>query len=455
MIKKLTFLLLAITLSFLIVPDAQAQTWDVNQCFKGKDASKCPLPCEGGWDADGRCVSNGANRAMNINSCSNAPGWMLTTRIVTCIQLAVVRSLQTFFPKEPGSAMQEYLKLLYVAALFAVILFGIKIFGMEPRLNRMGFLLLLKIGLVVWYVTNLHWIAIIPLEITVYMSHLVVGGWSPWTDLDLYLGKIVGFAPTDGPNGTDFSNGLLSLVGSALMSGLSGSLLFIIGSLSILTTLYFGFRAVFTYCAALLLIGFIMMISPFLVPFALFEYGYRFYFKKWLDLLIGAMLNPIFLFAFLWVFLGIIRFIVDTIVVVILGGNEFGQWQRDNQQLFSWVAPTDPRILDNLGQALGTETPTDTAYQDFAGGTTTSVVEYNPLTSFTLDFGANQIWNMQLLTFSFLGLFLVAYVMISLMGKLPELADSISGVYTGIEFKSLPLLGEARQAVSKLSGAGG
>ena len=80
---------------------------------------------------------------------------------------------------------------------------------------------------------------------------------------------------------------------------------------------------------------------------------------------------------------------------------------------------------------------------------------YNPITSFTLDFGANQVWNMQMLTFSFLGLFLVAYVMISLMGKLPELADTISSVSTGIEFQSLPLLGEARQAVSKLGGSGG
>lgn len=414
---------------------------DVNDCRELNENgsnSRCPFDASSG-------------SPVNVDSCGDrdASGrtireWQVTSRIVSCIEGAVVMAIYTALDN-----LSVYLNLFKILALLAVVWYGIQVFSGEPKIKQMTFTLMLKIGFVAWFLFNIQFFATVPLAITRWMSELVMGGWSPWYQMDLYIGKVMGF----GPN-TDFNNGLFSLIGGAIFSAFGGGLVTLIGALSALTTLYFGFRAIFTYLGAVILIAFVMIISPFLVPLILFQYTQR-YFKRWTDLLFAAMLNPVLLFAFLSIFMGLMNATVDSLVQNVIGTNDFKPIWRADSTPFSWTLPNDPLVIKELDKTLLPQTQNLPVHGTFSTATLGQVQEVNPITQFVLDFGPDHAAKMQRLAYVFLGLFLLILIVTSLMNEIPNISDSIAGIVTGLSFQGMPLLSEIKGLIARMKSVGG
>jgi len=188
-----------------------------------------------------------------------------------------------------------------------------------------------------------------------------------------------------------------------------------------------------------------------MIPLALFSNTTR-YLYKWIDYLIAAIIHPVLLFAFLFLFGGVIIDMLNWFTCGLLSGTDFSQHWRNNQNLFSWLLNADPRAIQQLEGVLETGNGR-TAVHSFVSPSMLNAVDVNPVTTFAIDFGANQVWAMQLLVFGFLGLFITAYLLLSMINYLPRISESIAGVVLGLEVQGIPFVSELRHAFSRLKGA--
>lgn len=381
---------------------------------------------------------------LSIGTCApNIPEWMVTTRVVYCVENSIVSAVVAFL-----SMLSEIMWPTVTAVLlFSAALFGIRISLGEQELTKETITYLIKLGVVIMFSVNLGGFASIPFAVVEEAITLVVGGWSPWEQIDLMLAKFFGFGPQ-----LALFQGLLSIIGAALFSSAAGGLMFIIGLLVILGILNLVFRAVYTYLAALMVLAFTIIISPIAVPAAMYRPTQR-HFKKWLDLLIGVMVLPVILFGFLWIFLGM----VDTTIASIfnlLGGNDFQAFFRHNQAAFSWLLPTDPDIWKQLEQGAGLKRnvpPILEGMNPMMG----QAMDMNPMHFPGIDFGANNLMMMQQVIMNLVAVLLVVFLMVSMIEEIPYLSDSISGIATGIRFERLPLVSDIRRALSTIGPQGG
>lgn len=392
------------------------------------------------------CPVNSGNACYvppsHITSCSDAPAWMITSRIVLCvegsIQMAMFSFLSNFTPL--------YSATIFAIMAFSMVLFGIKVFAGLEDITKDSLLYFFKFGMVLGFSFMLGGFYNAPFAIMKYATSLVVGQWSPWGNFDNYLSRIFGAG-----NAGQLFNGLIGMAYAAAASGVTGVLAAILAMLSMITTIYFAFRAMMTYLSSVMLIAFLLVLTPMIVPLALFANTNR-YVDKWVDYMIGAIIHPVLLFAFLYMFMGTINTMLDWFING-MGANDFAQFYRGNRSMFSWMMTADPSTVRMLESTLG-ETTGRTAMQSFMSPVMSQAVEANPISSFALDFGVNQVWMMQQLVFGFLAIFIVSYLMLSMINYLPEVADSITGVVTGLRLEGIPFVSEFRQAFSKLKGGG-
>lgn len=322
----------------------------------------------------------------------------------------------------------------------SVILFGIKLFYAPRELQKISIGFLLKIAIVSGFTFNMDYFSTVPFEIVHGLIYTILGGVDPWAQFDTYIAKLMG-------NGT-LSEGIVGTIGAALFSGIQGILTFLVGFIGVFSILYLGFRAAFSYLSAITLIAFIMIISPLILPLAMFTQTERVYFKKWFDLLIAAMINPVVVIVFLWMVMGLVQDAVDGI----LGVDGLQGAQRMNRNMFSWLLPNDPNNWTQLSQTLGQQTGTP-AVQSFMSPTLFSSMNANVMSTSALDFGPDQVWAMQQLTFQFLGLFILSYMLLSLLNAIPEIADGIAGVSSGLGWQGMPFSKELKQAIATIKKA--
>jgi hypothetical protein len=150
-------------------------------------------------------------------------------------------------------------------------------------------------------------------------------------------------------------------------------------------------------------------------------------------------------------FLGTINYMMDWFINM-MGGNDFSPYWRSNRNAFSWMLTADPATVRTLENTLGAQ-PGRTALQNFMSPVMSQSIDTNPITGFALDFGANQVWALQLMVFGFLGIFIVSYLMLSMINYLPEVTDSITGIATGLKVESVPFMAEFKQGLTKLKSA--
>jgi type IV secretory pathway VirB6-like protein len=367
-----------------------------------------------------------------------------TTKIITCIKGTIQAAMHNLLV-----GISEFM-LPITGAVFtlAVAVFGIRIMGGERQLMPKAIGFLIRMGLIVIFSYNLGnldgWILAIFDELSVMGTP---NGFSPWESIDEYLGIFLGFA-----SGYSLVTGFIGLLTGALFSSTTGILLFLSGLLAIANVLFFVVRIIFTYLSAYLIVAFMIVISPFIIPLAMFFWTER-YFTKWLHILFSAMLTPMLLFAFLAMFMGIFSHLIGEVFCVIgfritalfnAGLNlpaacdglpadaplDFRAFFKLNQPLFSWLMPADPgadsdlRVMSNPN-ALG-----DPAIQSNIAPLFRRAQDTGTFNLPGISFGTHDVQITQTLIFAFVKLWVFATLMMSIVRKIPAIASDIAGVST-------------------------
>ena len=399
-----------------------------------------------------KCESGGGSANITVQNCSSAGRGGLVSTVVYCVQETLVIAMDRYLVAFTNILAPT----VWAVFIFSMILIGFKIFGGQRELDKEVALYIIKFGLVVWFVNNLGGFAHAPFAIVHDITRMVSTGltgdpnMTPWGAMDKFFCKFFGTECTR--EGSEVYRGVMGLAGAALFSGYMGILIFIMSMLAMITSVYFIFRAIYTYLAAITLIAFIIILSPLFVPLAMFARTTR-YLYKWLDYLIAAMLHPVLLFAFLSMFLSVLQYMLSWFIGL-MGGNDFSSYWRNNTNLSSWVLNSDPRAVEQLGRVLGEE-PSRTAVQSFASPAMLNAVNTNPMSMFSLDFGADQVLGMQILVFGFLSLFITSYLLLSMVNYLPRISEAIAGVVIGLEVKGIPFVNEIKYMWEKVKGSAG
>lgn len=229
---------------------------------------------------------------------------------------------------------------------------------------------------------------------------------------------------------------------------------------ALINLLLFIFRVVFTYLMAITVMAFLIVISPFIIPLAVFFYTER-YFIRWLDTLFSAMLVPVLLFAFLSMFVNIFASLINDVYYIICGNTcvnnpaqtDFSPYWKDNQPKFGWLMPSDPNLSNRLQSAA----------QSGAAGKPAVQTNINPLMRrghdagvFNMpgiDFGPNNVSVMQKLVYAFIGLWIFASFMKSMVGKIPEIAANIANAASGVTMQQTNIERTVRRNWNKLQAA--
>lgn len=116
-----------------------------------------------------------------------------------------------------------------------------------------------------------------------------------WLRVDCAIERLVGYA-TSGE--FYLKSGLLGILLAALFSGPIGFAIFMMGVSFLMTMLLTFAKALYIFISAYVGLAILMSLSPLMIPLILFR-STKAMFEKWLRLLIGVILQPLFLFAYL------------------------------------------------------------------------------------------------------------------------------------------------------------
>jgi len=399
------------------------------------------------------CVSaNPAYAVFDLTSCS-APGGFspesMTAPIVYCIQDTIQQAVASGL-----NAISIYFQGTVAAGvILAVTIHGAKIMSGEREFAAKSIGFIIRIGLVLYFSFNLGGFAGHAFGVMDQLLTLAVGGYSPWQQIDDFLGTIFGFAP-----GIALFQGLIWL-GAGLLSGTSSFGMSAGLLMALIEVIVFIIDVIYTYLTAYLVLGFMIILSPILIPTALFQYSER-YFTKWLDTIIGAMLVPVFLFGFLKMSLGVFNTLICNVFVIMLptytctvpldpaNPPDFNMFWRTNQPIFSWMMPTDPNFTNELKKKMATSghkekmvPPVQIVINPFDRGGFNANNFNTPGINFGLDNGKVN----QKLLFALISLWIYASIMKDLCKKMPEVAQEIARAGSGIAFQSTNLKAKMNQ----------
>ncbi|MDX2074548.1 MAG: type IV secretion system protein [Alphaproteobacteria bacterium] len=283
---------------------------------------------------------NDPNEVLN-----NRQKYGLVKRIVYCVQGLVIPA---------AYQIMYYFSVNYIAGTvaaamtLAVLFWGwLMAVGKNSAPTRDAFVVALKIGGVSFFTFVLGQSYIWPqglfpvlIQIIDQMSGIVTSyvGYSTtmrcaanyaptdmWGKVDCAINTLVGSVF----NPSLLLSGLLGFFVCAFVSGTIGVFIALVG-FSILSTLIFAIlRAAYITITAYIAIAVMAIISPIFITCILFSVT-RAYFEKWLKLLIGFMLQPIFLFAYLAMMLAAFDTVVYdgpySIYRAIVPANEIGYY---------------------------------------------------------------------------------------------------------------------------------
>src|SRR5690349_15044904 len=106
----------------------------------------------------------------------------------------------------------------------------------------------------------------------------IVGGGPPWPVLDTMIGQLLG----TGPPPLDISKGLIGIIGAAVVSTTPLGIIAFVALSAVINILLFIFRVVFNYLMSIVTIGFMICLSPLVLPMLLFARHTERFFNKWL-----------------------------------------------------------------------------------------------------------------------------------------------------------------------------
>lgn len=370
-------------------------------------------------------MSSAAYASLSIDTC--APGyqpWDFTVKIVACIENSVFTAVGSMMGGIQG-VMQPVAGAMFT---LAVAVAGIRVVSGE-KVGR-SVVYSIRLAVVALLIFNMGSIAGAIFAIEGELISIVAGG-SPWGMIDNFLGNLLGFGPA-----LVLFQGIIGIIGSALTNNSIGVMLFGAGFTAIGTLLKFIFNVVYTYLSCIIMLGFLLVITPIFMPFAVFFITER-YVRKVFDMVVSIMLMPILLFAFINLFLNIFDVLISDIFDSVLPQNrDFRSLWHVNNPVLSWLMPGDSSLATRMNAI---QQASDALPDTFVPPVQTNV---NPFLRHgfnaglanlpSLNFGPSEpIW-LQTLVMRFVALWLFASVMKNMVDRIPEISSSIAGSVIGI-----------------------
>lgn len=371
--------------------------------------------------------ANAYAAGVSLKSC--APGleeYRITQRVVSCIERAVIQAVFSMMGQ-----MQAYMWPIF-ASLFtlAIAIMGIRVISGE-KTGRSA-MYAIRLAMVAYFMGNLGTFAGAAFAIESELISIVAGG-SPWVMIDNFLGNLLGFGPKFA-----LYQGIIGIVGAAVFSPQVASMLFMAGTSAVSTLLLFILNVVYTYLASIIMLGFLLVLSPIFLPWAVFFLTER-YMKRLLDMIISIMLMPVLLFAFIQLFLGVFDYLIADIFDSVLPRNrDFRALWNLNNPVFSWLMPSDTSLMERLEGVAQFNQPG--AFDAANPAVQTNV---NPFLRHGfnagsianlpgLNFGPSEpIW-VQAIAMKLIALWLFATLMKTMVSRIPEISSSIAGSVIGI-----------------------
>jgi hypothetical protein len=393
---------------------------------------------------------HGALAFENTITCeSGTPGdGRYTQLVIDCIKIPVKNAVL-------GTSNSSIIGLLPLMSIFmitvtsslmvlAVMFFGIRLLAGEPNVKHDAFTTILRLGFVLAFSSQLGGLGESVFNIFDQLLSLVTpAGFSPWVQIDDFIGKLLGFAP-----GTEIQDGILGMLNGSFFAKNFGLMLSLVGIFTIISLLLFIFQATYLYLSSIIVIGFLLTISPIIIPFALFNYTKRIP-EKWLSMLISSMLTPMIMFALLTMFLGIpgrpapedgvFKEYIDQIFQT-LGPEYLSRCIHAKQPLTkAWLLPTDADKWNTIACKNNTAACTEISKnysptQLFMYQNANKSLNYSPFNVQIFDCGVNDPAIKQtVMKYLFLILF-TTVIMNSILKVIPRVSSDISrGAATGVE----------------------
>lgn len=231
------------------------------------------------------------------------PGQGLMNRIVPCISNTIIAATENFLV--PFSAVLA--STISALCLLAIVVFGAKAaLGNQRQLKSETIILGIKLGLVIMFTSNFgglfpHLMSIIDSMIIMVSGALVYEidlrcpfELSIWMRIDCTLDQLIGgILP-----GSLISSGMIGFLFASLFSPTIGVTVFFLGMGFLVIIVLALAKATYVFLSAYIGIAMMVVVSPLFIPLILFRVT-KAYFEKWLRLLIGLMVQPIFLFAYI------------------------------------------------------------------------------------------------------------------------------------------------------------
>ena len=396
-----------------------------------------------------------ANAASFSFNCTPASGsGQYTEAVVKCIKQPVETAAISMMQD-----LSAYFK-PFTTAIFtlAIVFFGISIMGLQSGIAPPSFIFILKLGLVSFFSYNLGGFASFIFGIFDQLLTLVSGAnYSPWQQIDKFVGKLIGFA-TD-PKHNELKDGIIGVIyGSFDMKKVIGGMLTIVGAMTLWTVLTFMFEAVFLYIASLMIVAFLIVISPLVIPFAIFNYGKQ-YVDKFLKILTAAILAPMIAFAVMFIFIGdgatnigIFPQLVDNVLNILppnyMDKNFYSDVpivsQTNTENLETHDSLVNQECVDpatGKAKAAADCKPNAVFPPEQPNVNATTATSQSKKVTNEIDFGANDAQIKKQLLLALLNLFIFASIMKGMIKQVQSVAARIAGViqYSGAEASSSPL----------------
>lgn len=420
----------------------------------------------------------------------NGGGWTrcplsgsFTGLVVECIRLSVDTVTTQFL-----AAFSEIMVPIIAAMLsLSMLLYGVQILMGEPEIFKVGLKMLIRNGAVMWFAVNLGGFAPLVMESVTYLlgivtdsinnvgivfscpisaSSVIAGLISSatgtsliWNRLDCIIEKLFGVGA-----GTAITASMFGMIYSLIFAGTFGVAAFALGMSTLLSLMFFVFRVVYGFILSYLYVGFLIAISPLMVPMLIFPNITGSMFDKWWKSLLSAVMMPAMLMAYLAIAVTIIDAALFTSNVAlgkVITDDQIIKAYRKKQQFCQWQTAADRSTFKN-------HVPEGQAPQDYITGQQKNFLVPMLSGAFdmceyfdapTLDFARNGRTHTQVLLDITLGLF-IAYIVI---GMVVGMFSAFSSVITGIfgaggslsSALSAPMVGEKQVKSMAMKGVAG
>ena len=379
----------------------------------------------------------------------------ITTKFVQCVD-STIQGLSTRILQKLSDYMTPVVQ---AVSVFMIALQGIKILAGESNITASTFRTLMRLAVVNYFFYNMGGMATLPYYI---MNELVVsvGAASPWGQIDYILGHLFGFDPSANLN--DFSknhasllNGVLAMVGSSVFSGTPGIMIGLAGILAIFKIVTFALDAIYVYLMAIMVLALCIAVSPLIIGLAIFSYAES-YFNKWLNVVVGAMIIPAFLFGFITFSYNLFSGQVANILTNMnpnasfdsnTGLPDFSSYARANQTSATWHQQQHQSFSKYISDVVKSgknnqpvrNVPGSSSAIDSKAKNNTSVMSWQFWAINLAGNGQGNDVNMRLVMMQFIALWIYAFAFIGMVRKIPEVAAQIAGagINLGMESKSL------------------